>query len=122
MKYDIAVGTYHKTGTVWMRKTLETLANRLGLPLFRMSRHQVRWKTEADLKALYARHLAGLRAGGRHGFFFDSHSMFPAEFGNTRSSPPLGQARRHSLSVFTTIGVSGIVRCPASDLGIPSAL
>ena len=79
MKYDIAVGTYHKTGTVWMRKTLETLANRLDLPLFRMSRHQVRWKTEADLKALYAGHLAGLRAAGDHGFFFDSHSVFPAD-------------------------------------------
>lgn len=79
MRYDIAVGTYHKTGTVWMRKTLEALADRLGSRLFRMSRYQTRWKTEADLGALYARHLADLRAAGQRGFFFDSHSMFPAD-------------------------------------------
>jgi hypothetical protein len=79
MKYDIAVGTYHKTGTVWMRKTLRSLTDRLGQKLFRMSRHQIKWKTEADLKALYASHLAGLRAAGDHGFFFDSHSMFPTD-------------------------------------------
>ena len=30
MRYDIAVGTYHETGTVWMGKTLETPAGRPG--------------------------------------------------------------------------------------------
>lgn len=79
MNHHIAIGTYHKTGTVWMRKTFESLTRRLGLNLYRMSRHQTKWKTEADLKALYAGHLAELRAEGRCGFFFDSHSMFPAD-------------------------------------------
>jgi len=42
--------------------------------------------------------------------------------GNTKPSSPFGQASRHSFSVFTTSGPTGMTRSPDSDLGLPISL
>ncbi len=69
MKNHVAVGTYQKTGTVWMANTFSELAERIGARYKNISRY----KPELKINRVKSRQL---------GIVFDNHTDFPQEYGN----------------------------------------
>lgn len=66
MKHDrLLVGTYHKTGTVWMNRVFHALADALSLPYF--GPHLAHAMEEE-------------KGPARPGIYNDHHAQFPAEF------------------------------------------
>lgn len=80
MKHHVYVGTYHKTGTVWMQKVFRAMARRLDVLTFKnISQSILPWKDEAELVGIMSETIAGAEAAGGKAVFFQSHSKLPSE-------------------------------------------
>jgi len=77
MEKNILAGTYHKTGSVWVYRTLRALSRAIGADFLVMSKQAAGWTSRDEMEALYGRHLETLGRRRRRAIFFDGHSMFP---------------------------------------------
>ncbi|MFW6314109.1 MAG: hypothetical protein ACOC0S_00825 [Desulfohalobiaceae bacterium] len=71
MRYNICIGTHHKTGTVWMDPVFRLLAKKIGVPFVHLPGMNLREQPQ-ELKRIAA-------AQGPC-IFFDTHSRFPDSF------------------------------------------
>jgi len=73
---NILVGTYHKTGSVWMYNVFLALAKALNVPFYHISAHTEFYKTQLGSKEAVDNFFQSQARNGKPAIIFDDHSHF----------------------------------------------
>ena len=76
MKHHILIGTYHKTGSVWMGNVFKALAKKLGVPFYSISAHTKFYKSKLKSPEGVSAFLNQLAQSTDYAIVFDDHSVF----------------------------------------------
>lgn len=82
MQQHVLVGTFHKTGTIWMRDVFIHICKILKLRFYHLvgpgaEDPRIGWARSADLIGVFEKTRANVESRNRHGVFFEWHSHFP---------------------------------------------